>query len=208
MLVSAFPFPLFISRICHRNWEHKAAISLSPFTCATNATRVLKCRFVFRDSEWLPLPQAEQRAGHWVTHICKRVVLEAQVVPSTTGGDFMSFSENTPRAVCLFHTTNPTGHVSLCVTAKSCCFLPLGLRGDTVSFAASPDAHHKVTGCSKEIYIELASFTSDTAIPFVSLSSQLRSLKPAPKTIFFSDSPCWSPYSPLSRCSSAEVHFF
>lgn len=71
------------------------------------------------------------------------------------------------------------------MTAKSCCFLPLGLRGDTVSFAASPDAHHKVTGCSKEIYIELASFTSDTAIPFVSLSSQLRSLKPAPKTIFF-----------------------
>lgn len=157
-----FIFPLFISKICHHYWEHKAANSFSFFSCAKIAKLVLQYPFAFRFSKWFPLPPAEQRGGHWVTHICKPVVLP-------------HFLRSLPLSSCTWASVWQPKAASFChLICKGHFFLP-----------SLPNIQHKVTGCSKYIYIGLALFTSDAAKPFVSFSSQLHSLKLAPNTIFF-----------------------
>lgn len=94
-------------------------------------------------------PELSRGEGTGLHIFVNRWSSKLRSLPLQLGVIFTSFLENASRAVCLFHTASPTGHMSLCVTNKSCFFLPLGLQGDTVSFSASPDAQHKVTSCSK-----------------------------------------------------------
>lgn len=156
-----FIFPLLISKICHHYWENKAGNSLS-FPVQNPPHWFYNAPSLLGSPNDVPCPSWAKEGSTGLHMFVNQWFL------------------NTAWGVCLFQTTHAPLHdsqkllLSSTWSARGHCFLP-----------SLPNAQHKVTGCSIYIYIGLALFTSDTAKPFVSFSSQLHSLKLAPNTIFF-----------------------